>query len=267
MLDMDPAVTGAVEISAWAAAQLLWRRHEEPQEIVVREECILRSSISEYSPPIFKGLDLAGETCLVAGGGGGLGQEVVKFLLDHGAAVTAIGRTGSTELRFSLPHQAEYAQVDISQPDQLEQVIKRVAPSQVFQLAGVLKDAGLKDLTWKKFEDVLKPKVYGAHYLHSFSPSARGFVLFSSMASILPFQGQINHAAANAFSDALAHERRQSGLEGVAINWGLWMEVGAAAAAGALEMGRKQGMRAMSNQEAGMRCLQWWRCFLKSSCC
>jgi hypothetical protein len=41
--------------------------------------------------------------------------------------------------------------------------------------------------------------------------------------------GQGNHAAANAFIDSLAHLRRSSGLPALAINWGVWTEVGAAA--------------------------------------
>jgi acyl carrier protein len=41
--------------------------------------------------------------------------------------------------------------------------------------------------------------------------------------------GQSNHAAANAFIDSLAHLRRSSGLPALAINWGVWTRIGAAA--------------------------------------
>ena len=77
----------------------------------------------------------------------------------------------------------------------------------------------------------MAPKMYGAWNLHTLTldKPLDFFVLFSSVASVLASPGQGNYVAANAFLDALAHHRRVRGLPGLAINWGLWAEVGLAA--------------------------------------
>ena len=50
--------------------------------------------------------------------------------------------------------------------------------------------------------------------------------------------GQANYAAANAFMDALVHQRHQQGLVGLSINWGAWADVGMAVD----QQDRHQGM-------------------------
>lgn len=216
-----------VESIARAVVHLLWKNRDEPQgqEVVFRHSrhgqhgqyAIFKSHIEEIPVPLCRGLDMSKETCLVAGGAGGLGRELVKFLMERGAKVTAVGRSakGNTSTLISG---AEYVQVDISEFAALQKVVERVKPTSILHLAGVLKDGQLKDLTWEDFEGVLKPKVYGAQHLHDLSADARTFVMFSSMASMLPFPQQMNHAAANAVLDALAHERRFNKLPGLAIN-------------------------------------------------
>ena len=80
--------------------------------------------------------------------------------------------------------------------------------------AAVLADGTLMQQDWQRFETVLAPKIAGSWNLHELT---RGmaldfFVMFSSVAAVLPAPGQANYAAGNAFEDALAHERRRRGL-------------------------------------------------------
>ena len=88
---------------------------------------------------------------------------------------------------------------------------------------------------WARFEPPLRAKVRGAWLLHQHTKARRldFFVLYSSIASIFGAAGQANHAAANAFLDALACYRRERGLPATSIAWGAWSQVGAAAARGA----------------------------------
>jgi NAD(P)-dependent dehydrogenase (short-subunit alcohol dehydrogenase family) len=101
----------------------------------------------------------------------------------------------------------------------------------VFHLAGVLDDGVLRDQSRERFDRVMAAKVLGAWNLHELTrkESLDHFVLFSSAAALLGSPGQGNYAAANAFLDALAHQRRVEKLPALSVNWGSWAEVGMAA--------------------------------------
>jgi len=93
---------------------------------------------------------------------------------------------------------------------------------------------------WERFDKVLRPKVKGAANLHRLTGNddLDFFILFSSIASLLGSPGQSNYAAANAYLDALASQRKREGLPGLSINWGPW-EAGMAAQDG--EQKRRAG--------------------------
>lgn len=121
----------------------------------------------------------------------------------------------------------------------------------IIHAAGVLADGVLVQQNWERFSHVMAPKVSGAWYLHTLTlhQPLDFFVLFSSAAALLGSQGQANHAAANAFLDALAHYRRAQGLAGLSINWGAWSEIGAAANQKVSERVKMKGMESITPQQ------------------
>ena len=180
---------------------------------------------------------------IVTGGFSGLGRLTVEWLAGQGAGcVLALARSepdAETQQLFSqLQHKGVAivaVRCDVADETALGAAINAIprnyALRGVFHAAGVLDDCGLLQQTPERLLTVLSPKVAGAWNLHQLTRSADidCFVLFSSAAGIFGSRGQSNHAAANAWLDALAHYRRERlGLPALSVNWGAWNRVGAA---------------------------------------
>ena len=103
---------------------------------------------------------------------------------------------------------------------------------------------------WERFERVLSPKLAGVCHLHRLTADKPldHFVLFSSVASVFGSEGQANHAAANAFLDAMAQYRHAHGLPALSVNWGPWSETGAAVQLRVVERKSKMGVRGISTR-------------------
>ncbi|MGN4078088.1 KR domain-containing protein, partial [Burkholderia gladioli] len=102
----------------------------------------------------------------------------------------------------------------------------------VVHSVGVLDDGVIGQQSWARYQRVLHPKLGGALLLHRLlAPRELDFfVLYSSAAGLMGNPGQANHAAASAFLDAFAWYLRGQGVPAVALDWGAWSEIGAAAA-------------------------------------
>ncbi len=145
---------------------------------------------------------------------------------------------------------------DVANADAMVGLFREIASGMpplrgVLHAAGVLDDGVLTEQNWDRFARVLAPKTVGSWLLHELTASSPldFFIMFSSIAAILGAPGQANYAAANAFEDALAHERRRRGLPALSVNWGAWAE-GMAVRDGLEERRRKLGVEAMSAEEA-----------------
>ncbi|AKT41167.1 type I polyketide synthase [Chondromyces crocatus] len=184
-------------------------------------------------------------TYLIVGGLGGIGLRLTRWLIEQGARhLVVVGRSPITPAARSTLDALEssgarivFAQGDVADPVHLQGIVakmKREMPplAGIVHAAVVLDDGVLRQQTAARCARVLAPKVEGAWNLHlaTLDTPLDFFVLFSSGASLLGSPGQGSYGAANAFLDALAHHRHALGLPALSINWGVWAEVGLAAA-------------------------------------
>jgi myxalamid-type polyketide synthase MxaB len=209
---------------------------------------------------------------LIAGGLGELGLKVAAWMARQGAGRVLLcgrGKPGPSASRAieeitRAGTQVEVVQADIASLERVRTLI-RVADRQdlplrgIVHAAGVLRDRLLQEMSWEDMQEVLSPKVNGAWNLHLASRACPldFFLCFSSTASTLGSAGQGNYAAANAFLDALAHQRRAQGLPALSINWGPWAEAGMAARLGE-EAARRRAAQGIGDiaPEAGLRMME-----------
>ncbi|MHB8974800.1 MAG: SDR family NAD(P)-dependent oxidoreductase [Pirellulaceae bacterium] len=194
---------------------------------------------------------------LVTGGFGGLGLAVARWLTHHGARhIGLLARRQPTdterqqiEMLIEQGATIEILAGDVSRAADVDAALatlrrdgKRLAG--VFHLAGVLDDAFIVRQSPETFARVFAAKVDGTWNLHraTRADSLDYFVLFSSAAATFGSPGQANHAAANAFLDALARYRRAHGLPGQSINWGPWSGIGAAVSRDVVQRGDLAGI-------------------------
>jgi acyl transferase domain-containing protein/NADPH:quinone reductase-like Zn-dependent oxidoreductase len=190
----------------------------------------------------------ANATYLVTGAFGGLGLLTAKWLVQQGAQhIVLIGRRDPDEAAKKairelqeLGARVKPLVVDVADRDRMERLLPELVSGDpplcgIIHAAGTLDDGVILQQSWPRFARVLAPKVDGTFILHRGSLDAPldFFVVFSSIASLFGSPGQSNYAAANAYLDALAQERRALGLPAVSINWGAWSEVGMGARTGA----------------------------------
>ena len=193
--------------------------------------------IARRGSPLAPAFEVKADACyLITGAFGGFGKVLAEWLVNCGAQYLMLAsRSGAaTPAAHQFLDNLRARGVDVqvacadagSAPDVRRLIDKIIASGHplkgVFHLAMVIDDAPISALTRERMRSVMEPKAYGAWLLHDATRSMDldSFVMFSSVSSIFGNSAQANYASANAFLDALAHQRHACGLPALVINWG-----------------------------------------------
>ncbi len=196
---------------------------------------------------------------LITGGTGALGAEVARWLAERGTERLLLTSRGGpdapgaaelvTELA-ALGATATVAACDVADREALAVLLAEHPVTGVVHAAGVAGTVPVTELEPPLLADELRAKVTGAANLHALlgDTPLELFVLFSSIAGVWGGANQSGYAAANAYLDALAEQRRAAGLAATSVSWGAWAKAGMATRDGAGEFLARRGLRQMPPQ-------------------
>jgi NADPH:quinone reductase-like Zn-dependent oxidoreductase len=201
---------------------------------------------------------------LVTGGLGAIGLATARWLAAKGARhlVLASRRPPSAAAEAEIESlrgggiEVSVLAADVTREEDVRRLVARASEGRplkgVVHAAGVLEDGIFLRQSWTKLLAPLAPKVRGALHLHRATATLPldFFVSLSSMASVMGSAGQTGYAAANAFLDALAFERRRLGLPGTSVSFGPFEGAGMAAGLDGRDRYPEQGIRKMKAGEA-----------------
>ncbi|KAJ4181992.1 hypothetical protein NW755_010680 [Fusarium falciforme] len=196
------------------------------------------------------------KTYLLVGLAGDLGRSIARFMVERGARhVVLSSRSPKVDQRWIdditllggnvmiLPMQVHNVSKlqDVSNEASVDKGLAQVRASMP-PIAGVafgplvLQDVMFKNMDLSMLEMVLAPKVTGARLLNErLSDPANPldfFVMFSSFVMVSGNPGQAAYSAANAYTHALAQQRRARGMAASTIDIGAVFGVGFIARAG-----------------------------------
>lgn len=188
----------------------------------------------------------SGATYLIVGGLGGLGRSLAREFVACGARhIAFLSRSGAStaeareviEELSSRGAQAKAYRADVADEasflSAMEACSRELPPVRgVVQMAMVLRDGVLENMSHADWSVPLRPKVQGTWNLHAYFGADRPldfFIACSSVSGVCGNAGQAQYAAGNTYQDALARYRREQGLKAVAVNLGIMRDVGAIA--------------------------------------
>ncbi|KAJ5486451.1 hypothetical protein N7530_000751 [Penicillium desertorum] len=178
---------------------------------------------------------------VLAGGYGGLGRSLARWMASRGATSLIILSRSSASSPEKMELIADLDRMgckvhslvcDVADVSSL-QILSAEAFSHLPPIKGciqasmVLRDGAFTGLTFNDWQAAIRPKVQGSWNLHTVLPDNMDFfIMLSSVAGIFGNRGQSNYAAGNTFQDALAAYRVSKGMQAASINLGSVSNVG-----------------------------------------
>lgn len=232
------------------------RHSERPGKIVLTPD---PSNLIPVAPEVMSPYQFdAGASYILAGGLGGLGRSLARWMASRGArSLIFLSRSG----RITEPVESMVADLknlscgvhiftcDVADAERLRDVVQecsRTLPpikgciqgSMALKVGSGLKlirsvsltliqDGVFASMSFADWQTAIRPKVQGSWNLHETLPvDLDFFVMLSSVAGIFGNRGQSNYAAGNTFQDALAAFRTVRGMKASTINLGSVSSVG-----------------------------------------
>lgn len=227
----------AFQLDRSAVQEFSWNNGNlELKKLKLREDTP-HASLHDHSQPI------ANDVIVITGGSGAVASAIAEsFQRTPGIRLALIGRSSENNTIQSYIQRlrnkgisAKYWQADCSDRNNLAETLDRIrthfgAISGVFHFAGILKDAFFLRQDSSDWNDVLRAKVLGTHWLDELTKNdpVKWFVVSSGLAGVRGNAGQSLYGLANAWLNAFV-EKRQLNLvtshrrgKTLSIAWSLW---------------------------------------------
>ncbi|RSL58093.1 hypothetical protein CEP53_006251 [Fusarium sp. AF-6] len=207
---------------------------------------------------------------LVAGGFGGVGRAIIRWMVDRGVKHLIIpSRSGpssssATQLVDELTKKGVNLMTttcDVSSESSLATLLQECAMTMppikgCINAAMVLQDATFQTMTFAQWNLAVRTKVQTSWNLHRLLPQDLDFfILLSSLAGVIGQMASANYAAGCSFQDALARHRTEHGLRGLSIDIGWMRNVGIVSETAAYQRQRQKANDMQQIDEAELLAL------------
>ena len=183
-------------------------------------------------------------TYLVAGGLGGVGRSILRWMASNGAKQLIVPSRSGAASKAAMEVVSELTKMgvrivtprcDISVASSVHTILEDYAQLMspirgCINATMVLRDSIFENMTRVQWESTIRSKVQSSWNLHNLLPRDLDFfILLSSVSGIIGNAGQSNYAAGCTFQDSLAQFRVYHGQNAVSIDLGPMRAVGVVA--------------------------------------